>query len=40
LLLGSSTVGQEALIRFYVLHIIVLPVALGLSLLLARRGWL
>ncbi len=29
LLLGSSTVGQEALIRFYVLHIIVLPVALA-----------
>jgi quinol-cytochrome oxidoreductase complex cytochrome b subunit len=30
LLLGSSTVGQEALIRFYVLHIIVLPVALAI----------
>lgn len=28
LLLGASTVGQEALIRFYVLHVIVLPVAL------------
>ncbi len=30
LLLGSSTVGQEALTRFYVLHIIVLPLALAL----------
>ncbi len=29
LLLGSHTVGQEALIRFYVLHIAVLPVAAG-----------
>ena len=28
LLLGASSVGQEALIRFYVLHIIVLPVTL------------
>ncbi|MEW6072622.1 MAG: cytochrome b N-terminal domain-containing protein [Planctomycetota bacterium] len=28
LLLGSSTVGQEALIRFYVLHIVLLPVVL------------
>jgi len=30
LLLGSSTVGQEALTRFYVLHIVVLPVALAI----------
>ena len=29
LLLGASTVGQEALIRFYVLHIIVLPAVLA-----------
>lgn len=29
LLLGASTVGQEALTRFYVLHIIVLPVLLA-----------
>ncbi len=28
LLLGASTVGQEALTRFYVLHVIVLPAAL------------
>jgi quinol-cytochrome oxidoreductase complex cytochrome b subunit len=28
LLLGADTVGQEALIRFYVLHVIVLPAAL------------
>lgn len=28
LLLGSSTVGQDALIRFYLLHVIVLPVLL------------
>ncbi len=28
LLLGADTVGQEALIRFYVLHVIVLPVVL------------
>jgi quinol-cytochrome oxidoreductase complex cytochrome b subunit len=25
-LLGSDTVGQEALIRFYVLHVAILPV--------------
>jgi len=30
LLLGASTVGQEALTRFYVLHVIVLPVALAI----------
>jgi quinol-cytochrome oxidoreductase complex cytochrome b subunit len=28
LLLGANTVGQEALIRFYVLHVMVLPLAL------------
>ncbi|MCK6473604.1 MAG: cytochrome b N-terminal domain-containing protein [Planctomycetes bacterium] len=32
LLLGASSVGQEALIRFYVLHVAVLPVALLLAL--------
>ncbi|HTS60704.1 MAG TPA: cytochrome b N-terminal domain-containing protein [Candidatus Acidoferrales bacterium] len=30
LLLGDSTVGQEALLRFYVLHVAVLPAVLGL----------
>jgi len=30
LLLGDSTVGQEALLRFYVLHVAVLPVVLML----------
>lgn len=30
LLLGDSTVGQEALLRFYVLHVAVLPVVLTL----------
>jgi quinol-cytochrome oxidoreductase complex cytochrome b subunit len=30
LLLGDSTVGQEALLRFYVLHVVVLPVVLVL----------
>ena len=29
LLLGANTVGQEALTRFYVLHVVVLPVALA-----------
>jgi len=28
MLLGASTVGQEALIRFYVLHVFVLPLAM------------
>jgi quinol-cytochrome oxidoreductase complex cytochrome b subunit len=32
LLLGAHYVGQEALIRFYVLHVIVLPVLLGVLL--------
>lgn len=30
LLLGSSTVGQDALIRFYMLHVVVLPIALAI----------
>ena len=30
LLLGDSTVGQEALLRFYVLHVVVIPLAIGL----------
>jgi quinol-cytochrome oxidoreductase complex cytochrome b subunit len=37
LLLGASYVGQEALIRFYVLHVMVLPIALGV--LLAVHMW-
>jgi cytochrome b-561 len=37
LLLGDSTVGQEALLRFYVLHVAVLPVVL--SLLVAIHFW-
>jgi quinol-cytochrome oxidoreductase complex cytochrome b subunit len=37
LLLGAHYVGQEALTRFYVLHIIVLPLAL--TLLLAVHFW-
>jgi quinol-cytochrome oxidoreductase complex cytochrome b subunit len=30
LLLGDATVGQEALLRFYVLHVVVIPLAMGL----------
>ncbi len=30
LLLGSDVVGEEALIRFYVLHVMVLPMAVGI----------
>ena len=30
LLLGDSTVGQEALLRFYVLHVAVIPLMIGL----------
>jgi quinol-cytochrome oxidoreductase complex cytochrome b subunit len=30
LLLGSDTVGPEALIRFYLLHVMILPLVLGL----------
>jgi quinol-cytochrome oxidoreductase complex cytochrome b subunit len=37
LLLGDSSVGQEALLRFYVLHVAVLP--LLMSLLLAVHFW-
>jgi quinol-cytochrome oxidoreductase complex cytochrome b subunit len=29
LLLGASTVGQEALIRFYLLHVMILPLVMG-----------
>ena len=36
-LLGDSTVGQEALLRFYVLHVAVLPAVLGL--LVAIHFW-
>ena len=32
MLLGSTTVGQDALIRFYVLHVMVLPGLLGMLL--------
>jgi quinol-cytochrome oxidoreductase complex cytochrome b subunit len=37
LLLGDSTVGQEALLRFYVLHVAVLPALLGM--LVAVHFW-
>ena len=37
LLLGDNTVGQEALLRFYVLHVAVLPVIL--SLIVAIHFW-
>jgi len=37
LLLGDTTVGQEALLRFYVLHVAVLPVAL--TMLVAIHFW-
>ena len=37
LLLGDATVGQEALLRFYVLHVAVLPVLL--TLLIAIHFW-
>ena len=36
-LLGDTTVGQEALLRFYVLHVAVLPVVL--TLLMAIHFW-
>ena len=32
MLLGSTTVGQDALIRFYVLHVMVLPLLTGILL--------
>lgn len=37
LLLGSNTVGEEALIRFYVLHVMILPLAL--TALIAVHFW-
>lgn len=37
LLLGSDVVGEEALIRFYVLHVMILP--LGLGMLMAVHFW-
>jgi quinol-cytochrome oxidoreductase complex cytochrome b subunit len=37
LLLGDANVGQEALLRFYVLHVVVLPAIL--SLLVAIHFW-
>ena len=37
MLLGDTTVGQEALLRFYVLHVAVLPVVL--TLLMAIHFW-
>ncbi len=37
LLLGAHYVGQEALIRFYVLHVMVLPI--GLTVVLAVHMW-
>lgn len=37
LLLGSDTVGAEALIRFYLLHVMILPLAL--AMLLAVHFW-
>ena len=37
LLLGDATVGQEALLRFYVLHVVVLPIFM--CLLVAIHFW-
>lgn len=37
LLLGSDQVGAEALIRFYLMHVMILP--LGLTVLLAAHFW-
>lgn len=37
LLLGSDVVGEEALIRFYLFHVMILPLALGI--LLAVHFW-
>jgi len=37
ILLGDATVGQEALLRFYVLHVVVLP--LVLTLFVAVHFW-
>ena len=37
LLLGDATVGQEALLRFYVLHVVVLPTIL--TIFVAVHFW-
>ena len=37
LLLGSDTVGEEALLRFYLLHVMILPLAIGA--LMAVHFW-
>ena len=37
MLLGDATVGQEALLRFYVLHVVVLP--LVLTIFVAVHFW-
>jgi quinol-cytochrome oxidoreductase complex cytochrome b subunit len=37
LLLGSDEVGEESLIRFYILHVMILPLSIGL--LLAVHFW-
>ena len=37
ILLGDATVGQEALLRFYVLHVVVLP--LVLTVVVAIHFW-
>lgn len=37
ILLGDSTVGQEALLRFYVLHVAILPVVM--TILIAVHFW-
>jgi menaquinol-cytochrome c reductase cytochrome b subunit len=39
LLLGSQTVGSEALLRFYVLHVAVLPATLILALMIHLWRW-
>ena len=47
LLLGSDTVGEEALIRFYLLHVMILPLLLAsacvdlrISQIVDRPNWL
>jgi quinol-cytochrome oxidoreductase complex cytochrome b subunit len=37
ILLGANQVGQDALLRFYLLHVIVLPIAMGL--IIAAHVW-
>lgn len=37
LMLGDTTVGQEALLRFYVLHVVVLPMVM--TLMIAVHFW-